>query len=240
MKRLVLISVVLLLNGCDVSSYFYDTKIKYSSYICEANTSSKLNRKAGEEDLKKSGDETKGDKKIKPITFYFTLTQYTASNFSKNRNKGETYYEFRRIDSERLHESLTVNVWPKKEGEFTNVNSIKNGYDAYVMTDGKILRRNIEQVEVSDAVVKARMWDTYNDLDTFVKRAASPESSEKLKDKYKDTFFPIEDFENFKLNRISGKFYFEMTRYFGEEKKPDNRQTESLIYSGQCKVGLNL
>jgi len=240
MKRLVLISVAFILNGCDVESHFSDKKIKVSGYICEAVTSLRFERRVGETEFKKKSNELKSNNKTKSVNFYFTLTEYVASNFSKNRNRGEVYYEFRRIENSNIRESLTINVWPKKEDGFTDINAIKNGYDAYSKKDGKTLHRNTEQVYVSDAIVKATMWDNFADLDTFLKRASSPEVADKLKERYKDVIFPLEDYEDFKLNRISGKFFFVKTRYLGEEKTPNTRQAESMIYSGQCKAGLNL
>ena len=240
MKRLALISVTFLLNGCDVESVFADKKIKVSGFICEAVTSAKFEKEVGETEFKKKNNDPKSDIETTPITFYFNLTEYVASNFSEKRESGEVYYEFRQIDNSNIRQTLTVNVWPEKKDGFTSVKSIKNGYDAYNKKDDKTLHRNTEQVEVSDGIVNAIMWDNYADLDSLLKRATSPESAKKMNELFKNAIFPLEYVDTFKLNRISGKFFFAKSRYLGEKNAPDTRQAERIVYSGQCKAGMNL
>jgi hypothetical protein len=239
MKLITLIFAVMALSGCDITSYFNDKKINVKGFICEVKSSSKFERKTGTENFILLSNKNKSDKKYQQASLYFTLTENIAANFSKNRESNQPYYELRRIDNS-FRQPLTINVWPQKNDRFTSVKKINNGYEAVVVIDEKIMRRNTEIIEVNDAFVGASMWDFYADLETFSKRASSYESTEKLKEKYKDTLFPLEDFQKLKLNRISGKFSFEDTRYLGEREKPDTRQAVSSIYSGLCRAGLAL
>jgi hypothetical protein len=217
-----------------------DKKTKVLAYVCESSSIKKSQRKEGGSEFLSIVDEKKAEDKILPKIFYITITEYVPSIYSKNRDFGEVYYELRQIDENKFQNKLTINVWPPKEEGFTEINSLKNGYDAFIKKDGEILRRNTEQIDISDAIINARMWDFYLNLDTLINRKSYPSAAvSSIRNKFKDVLFPYEYFDNFKLNRIGGNFYFESIRFFGYEKNPDTRRAERLTYYGQCHPSAN-
>lgn len=240
MKLLALISVVFLLSGCDIASYFHDGKTKVSGYVCVVSSKSKFVRKSGETDIREVKDNAKYKDKTFSSTFIFTLTEYYAPYFSQNREKNHFYYELRRFTGDGFQQKLTINVWPKKKDGFTSIKLIEDGYAALITKNEVTFRRNTEQVKVTDGIVSARMWDYFHDLDTFLDWVSTPETREKIKIVVKDRQFPFDEYVGFQLNRISGLFKYEEINYYGEEKKPDTRQMEKKIYEGLCRAGLNL
>jgi hypothetical protein len=240
MKLLALISVAFLLSGCDVASYFHDSKTKVSGYVCEISSKSKFVRNSGEADFREVKDNAKDKDKNFSSTFIFTLTEHYAPYFSPNREKNQFYYELRSFTDDGFKQKLTINVWPKKKDGFTSIKAIEDGYAALITKDEVTFRRNTEQVKVTDGIVSASMWDYYNNLDIILDRTSSPETREKIKILLKDKQFPFHDYVAFNMNRVSGVFKYEEVSYYGEEKKPDTREANRLIYKGFCRAGLNL
>jgi len=240
MKLLTLISIIFLLSGCDIESYFHDKKIKVSGYVCEVSSTSKFAKKSGETDFMEVKLNIKDKDKNSISTFTFTLTEYFAPYFSRSREKNHFYYELRRFDVEGIRNKLTINVWPKKEDGFSSIKAIEDGYTAQITKDETTLRSNTEQVKVTDGSVSAKMWDSFHDLDTFLDWVSLPETRERIKIVLKDKQFPFGEYVVFNLNRINGAFKYEEVTYYGEGKKPDTREANKLIYKGFCKAGLNL
>ena len=240
MKYLSLISIVFLLYGCDIESYFYDKKTKVIGYVCEVSLKLKFERHSGDSEFKEIESKIKKNNKTTEENFSFTLTEYFAPYLSKNREKNSFYYELQQFDEKSLRRVLTINVWPKKEDGFTSIKTIDNGYSAVRAKDTVILRKNTEQVKVTDGIVSARMWDYFLDLDTFLDWISVPETRDKVKANVKDRKFPFNQYVEFRMSRTSGVFTFIDIRYSGEEVKPDTREAKKLIYEGKCRAGLNL
>jgi len=240
MKYLWVTSILVALSGCDISSYFNDTKKNVKSYICEASSISKLLKKSGETEFKESEIKHKDKENSLPLIFNFTLTEYYAPYFSKNREKNHTYYELRSFNNNEFRQKLTINVWPAKKDGFTSIQSIEDGYAAFITKDEVTFRRNTEQVKVTDGFISARMWDYFHDLDTFLDWISTPETREEAKIALKDKQYPFDEFVGINLNRVSGAFKYEELKYYGEENKPDTRKASKIIYEGYCRAGLNL